>query len=119
MARLRRTLPYGDGIAGALPPREKYHFPNPYGSVQLAVAGAMIAADLTRAAEFDPAAVFANLDRFRRAYFHRGAGIADDRLMILAPRYAAVEEANGVGFDRGDQLVSPAKGLLLGSSYDR
>ena len=54
---LRRTCFFG----------RKCNFAKEYGSVQSAIAGAMIDADLSHTAKFDPAAVYANLARFSTA----------------------------------------------------
>ena len=67
LARLCRTLPYEGAVAEALLPDGEYNFVYELGSVQLAIAGAMIAADLIETAKFDPADVYSNLDRFATA----------------------------------------------------
>ena len=46
LARFCRALPYEGGVAEALLPDGEYNFVNEFGSVQLAIAGATVAADL-------------------------------------------------------------------------
>ena len=97
--------PIWGGVSEALVSDGKYNFAIEYGSVQVATAGAMIAADLMRTAEIDPSAACANLGSFETAPPPRGVGFTDDRLWTLTPWYAAVGKADGVGFDQSDQLV--------------
>ena len=106
LARVRCAPPYEDGIAEALSSDGKYNLATECGSVQLAMAGAMIAADLIETAEFDPANVYSDLGRFATACSSRGVGFAYGRLLAVDLWYAAVGEANGVMPDQSDQSVS-------------
>ena len=105
LARFCRTLPYEGAVAEALLPDGEYNFVYELGSVQLAIAGAMVAADLIRTAGIDPSAACANSDSFGAAFSPRVVGFTDGRLWTLTSWHAAVGQANGAGFDQRDQLA--------------
>ena len=99
LARFCRVLPYEGGVTEAALPDGEYNFVKEFGSAQLAIAGAMVAADLIRTAGIGPAAARANSDSFGAAFSPRVVGFTDGRLWTLTSWYAAVGQANGAGFD--------------------
>ena len=83
----------------------QYEYTGGFSNTQLAMAGAMMAAELISAAGFDPPTASRNLDNFAKAVSNRGAGFRDPFRMALAPRCAAAARRNRVGFDKNQLLV--------------
>ena len=72
----------------------------------MAIAPAIIAADLARAARSDPPGVSQNLDFFGAAISDGGAGFRNPQLMARVPWYANRAARNGVMFDDAGQMAN-------------
>ena len=72
----------------------------------MAIAAAIIAADLARAAHFDPLGVSQNLEFFGAAISDGGVGFRNPQLMARVPWYANIAARNGVMFDNAGQMAN-------------